>query len=837
MASQVLLLSGCAGLLSSSGKGTTLASFQLSPASISFGQVAVGKQATQVITVSNIGTAALNLTQVKVSNSQFSVPGMSLPMALAVGQTGSITVAVNPTSAGTVTGTLSAQGDSGSSPVVVSLSATAVSPTPQLSVSPTSIEFGSVSDGLKNNTSLVLSNLGSANLTISMITISGAEFAISGISTPATISAGQSVTAVVAFSPTAAGGATGNVSVTSNDPVNPTMNVPLSGTGSTTASGQLSASPASLSFGTVGVGSPSNQSIQLTNTGNAAVHITSLSVGGTGFSSTGVTAPATLNPSQSATLAVTFDPTTAGNATGLITILSDASNSTFAIPLSGLAAQPGLAVSPASFGFGSVVDGQTKSQKFTVTNTGTAALTIAQLSVTGAAYSVSGLSTPATLAPGASATFSVLFAPTTAGSLSGSISITSNASSSPNTASFSGIGIAGTVSLSSTPTSLSFPNVNAGSSSSTKVTITNTGNTSLTISGITVSAKDFSVSGISAPSSLASGQNAVMNVTFNPKASEQVTGNVTVTTSEGMSDVITVSGIGVQPGLTITPQSASFGNVSVGSPSTQTIQLTNSGTGTLTITQVGVAGSGFSTSTLALPLSLNPGQSSNFNVQFTPASAGTDNGSVSIVSNAPNSPATFSMSGTGIAATELLSFSTSSLGFGNVNAGSSSTQTVTVTNTGNANVTISQITESGAGFSLTGAGTPVTLSPAQTLTFSIIFSPTTAGNLSGTVTVSSTATGSPKTIALSGSGVQVASHSVTLSWTASTSTVSGYNVYRSTTSGSGYAKINSGLVGSVTYSDTTVQNGSTYYYVTTAVDSSGDESSYSNQATAVIPAS
>jgi len=78
---------------------------------------------------------------------------------------------------------------------------------------------------------------------------------------------------------------------------------------------------------------------------------------------------------------------------------------------------------------------------------------------------------------------------------------------------------------------------------------------------------------------------------------------------------------------------------------------------------------------------------------------------------------------------------------------------------------------------------------------------------------------------------------VTLSWTASTSTVSGYNVYRSTTSGSGYARINSGVVGSVTYSDTTVQNGSTYYYVTTAVDSSGDESSYSNQATAVIPAS
>jgi fibronectin type 3 domain-containing protein len=61
-------------------------------------------------------------------------------------------------------------------------------------------------------------------------------------------------------------------------------------------------------------------------------------------------------------------------------------------------------------------------------------------------------------------------------------------------------------------------------------------------------------------------------------------------------------------------------------------------------------------------------------------------------------------------------------------------------------------------------------------------------------------------------------------------------VYRSTTNGSGYAKINTGgLVTGVTYVDSTVQNSTTYYYVATAVDSSGNESAYSNQATAVIP--
>ena len=82
---------------------------------------------------------------------------------------------------------------------------------------------------------------------------------------------------------------------------------------------------------------------------------------------------------------------------------------------------------------------------------------------------------------------------------------------------------------------------------------------------------------------------------------------------------------------------------------------------------------------------------------------------------------------------------------------------------------------------------------------------------------------------------QVATHSVTLTWTASTSTVSGYNVYRSTVTGTGYAKLNAALIAGLSYVDSTVSAGATYYYVATAVDGTGTESGYSNQATAVIP--
>jgi len=368
------------------------------------------------------------------------------------------------------------------------------------------------------------------------------------------------------------------------------------------------------------------------------------------------------------------------------------------------------------------------------------------------------------------------------------------------------------------------------------VTVTNSGNTSVTISQVSVNAKDFSESGISTPVTLNAGQSAAMSVNFQPTASENISGNITVSSSSGATAVIPVNGIGVQSALTMTPATASFGDVTVGSPSTQMVQLTNSGTGPLTISQVSASGSGFSTSILSLPISLAASQSTSFNIVFSPASAGTASGAVSIVSNAPNSPATMMLSGIGVAASQTLSFSSTSLAFGSVNAGSASTETVTLTNTGNASVTISGITQSGAGFSLIGAATPVTLSPGQRLTFSVMFSPTAGGTASGSVTVASNATGSPTTIALSGTGVALSTHTVLLNWTASTSTVTGYNVYRSATNGSGYAKINAGLVSGVSYTDSsTLQSGTTYYYVTTAVDASGNESSYSNQASAAIP--
>jgi predicted phage tail protein len=190
-----------------------------------------------------------------------------------------------------------------------------------------------------------------------------------------------------------------------------------------------------------------------------------------------------------------------------------------------------------------------------------------------------------------------------------------------------------------------------------------------------------------------------------------------------------------------------------------------------------------------------------------------------------------------VTATQLLSASPTSLSFGSVLVGNTASQTVTLSNTGGGSVTVSAANFTGGVFNASGLTLPLTLAAGATTTVAINFVPGVSGPASGSVSFVSNATNSPATVTLSGTGVAPQPHSVDLSWVGSPSTgVVGYYVYRSTTSGSGYAKLNASSVApTTTYTDSTVQSGTTYYYVVTAVDGSGSESAFSNQATAVIP--
>jgi len=287
--------------------------------------------------------------------------------------------------------------------------------------------------------------------------------------------------------------------------------------------------------------------------------------------------------------------------------------------------------------------------------------------------------------------------------------------------------------------------------------------------------------------------------------------------------------------LSVTPTSASFGTVALGTKNSQAVLVKNTGITSLTISSVSLAGIGYSMSDLHIPRTLAAGEATTLTVSFAPVVSGSFAGSITFRSNASNPTVGVSLAGAGGAATRSLSLSTSTLSFGNETVGNTSTLGVTVKNTGNSSVTISQVTTSGGGFGIAGGFIGATIAAGQSATLNVVFSPQATGTSSGKLTISSNATNSPNSISASGTGVSNTAHSVSLSWSGgSSSGILGYYVYRSTVSGSAYLRVNLVPTASTKFTDGTVASGRTYYYVVTAVGGSG-ESPRSNQIVAVVP--
>jgi hypothetical protein len=296
---------------------------------------------------------------------------------------------------------------------------------------------------------------------------------------------------------------------------------------------------------------------------------------------------------------------------------------------------------------------------------------------------------------------------------------------------------------------------------------------------------------------------------------------------------VTQSGSNPSSSLAPSASTLSFGNVQKSKSSSLSDSLTNTGTTSVTISDVTINGSGFSISGLTLPMTLSSRQSVTFTVTFTPAAAGSASGTLTVVSTAA-STVKIALSGAEMAQGQL-SIAPGNLSFGNVVVGASAALNGTLSASGSS-VTISAAGTNSSEFILSGISLPTTLADGQSASFAITFTPAAAGAASAKLSVSSDAGNSPAAETLSGTGENAASHKVDLTWEASTGPdVVGYNVYRGNASGGPYSKINSALEASLAYTDTNVAAGQTYFYVTTAVNGSGDESAYSNQARAAVP--
>ena len=409
---------------------------------------------------------------------------------------------------------------------------------------------------------------------------------------------------------------------------------------------------------------------------------------------------------------------------------------------------PAIGLYPPSFNFGTVGVGQQSTQTLTITNPGPTPLSVSSITTTGD-YSEQGQNCVTILQQGASCTAMITFAPTQSGTRTGTASVNDNAPASPQMLPLTGVGQSG---VSLNPTSLNFGNISVGTSSSPMpVTLTNSGSTTLTITSITTTSQYTQTNNCGG--SIGAGQSCTINVTFTPSQEGTVNGTLTVTDNANNSpQTASLTGVGLEPLAQLLPTSINFGDELVNTTSpTQTVTLTNIGNATMSNISVSISGPSFLKSN-ECSTTLNAGSSCNILVAFKPTGVGSFTGTLSVTDNAPGSPQTVSLSGSGT----LVTLMPSSVNFGTVNVGQSSApQSITVTNKStNLPLTISNIGISGAnGSSFTQTNNCPTSLPAQSsCTAMVTFTPLVTGSLTAQLQVFDNGGGSPQTASLMGTG-------------------------------------------------------------------------------------
>jgi HYDIN/CFA65/VesB family protein/Ig-like domain-containing protein/centrosomal CEP192-like protein/immunoglobulin I-set domain protein len=575
-----------------------------------------------------------------------------------------------------------------------------------------------------------------------------------------------------------------------------------------TAHANVTPSPATINFGNQAVGTTSTATeVTLTNNSRRSTTIVSVSSSSAQFSYFGPTLPVTLNRGQSLTASVTFNPAAAQSYAGTLTF-TRGNGSTVAIVLSGIGSQKStnytISAAPSSFSFSFKVGGAVpSSQSVTIDDTTPGPLPF-RLSADQPWIVLSAASgtTKAVMQ------FGVNPSGLAAGNYSGHVFVTaSGVANSPLTVPVTlAVSSASSVAPAIT-TQPSSRTVTAGQAATFTVAATGTAPMTYQWKKNASAINGAMSSSYTTPATTTSDNTSQFTVVVTNSA-----GNATSTAA-----TLTVNTAAVAPTITTQPGSKT---VTAGQTATFIVAATGTAPMTYQWKKNGTSMSGATSSSYTTPATTTSDNASQFTV---------------VVNNSAGSATSTAAILTINAATLALNASSTALSFGNVTLSTGSSQNVTLTNAGNSNITISNVSVSGAGFSATGVSTGLILTPGQTAALKATFTPAATGSLTGSVSVTSNATNSPDTIALSGTGLAQANHSVSLSWSPSTSTVIGYNSYSSTISGGPYTKLNTTRVPATTYTDTTVQAGLTYYYVVTAVDSNNVESAFSTEVSANIP--
>ena len=394
---------------------------------LDFGTVSVGQSATRELTVHNIGTADLSVTNIPSPDPPFSVVSPPDSSPVAPGGQRSVTVQFSPTTVGVQSGVLSiASNDPDAATVLIALQGVGGGGVPNIEVTPAALDFGNVSVGQSTTRELTVRNTGTAMLSVTNLSSPTPPFSVVSPAVPFTVAPNGQRPVTVRFSPITVGVQSGVLSIASNDPDAATVAVPLQGAGLGVPN--ISVAPAQLDFGNVSIGQSTTRELTVHNTGTAVLSVTNLSSPTPRFSVVSPAVPFTVAPNGQRPVTVRFSPTTVGVQSGVLSIASNQPDAaTIPIPLQGAGlGVPNISVAPAQLDFGNVSIGQSTTRELTVHNTGTAVLSVTNLSSPTPRFSVVSPAVPFTVAPNGQRPVTVRFSPTTVGVQSGVLSITSN---------------------------------------------------------------------------------------------------------------------------------------------------------------------------------------------------------------------------------------------------------------------------------------------------------------------------------------------------------------------------------------------------------------------------
>jgi hypothetical protein len=767
---------------SNSPQSVPLAGSGVSPTTFSTSAITFGNQAIDVTSadqirhLTNNQSAPLAISSIIVPSPYALDPVNTTcpnPGNLAGSATCAIAITFTPTALGAApAGSVVLTTNASNSPQSAPLTGSGVADT---TVTPTSLAFGSQTvGGTSAIKAITFKNSESVAISISSIVAPAGGYAIDPSTTcpnPGALAAGASCTIGVTFDPTAVGAApAGSVQISSSAINSPAL-VPVTGSGLA----QTTLTPSSISFGNVAVTTASpTKTLTLENNQTGTLTITSLVFGGpfsldtssiTTCPMAGGTVSGALAANSSCVIGVIFNPTTLGaTAGGQVTVIDSAPSGPVFAALSGTGVAP-VSLSPTSLNFGNVVTATTSATKsIVVTNYQTVNLSFSSITAPApfaiAAGTTCITSTP--VMPGKSCTVYLNFAPTALGPAPATVlTLTDGAAGSPQTAALTGTGVAPTTFSTST---LVFGNEVLNQTSADQIRhLTNNQTTALAIASITVPspyALDPVNTTCANPGNLAAGATCAIAVSFTPTAlGAAPASNLVLTTNASNSpQSAPLTGTGI-PGVQLSPTSVTFPATLVGITSAAvSVKVENEQSAALHISGVTIVGTNsgdFGVTSLCptAPAAVPAASNCTLSVTFTPLASGTRTATLSVADDAPNSPQTLTLKGSGNA--PVLVSPTSITNFSSAVGTTSAYKTITITNEESTPLSITSFQFSGDFVQTSttcGSAAPYTLAPSAACNVTVSFDPTIGGTRDGQLQVYDNALTSPQVVNLAGNG-------------------------------------------------------------------------------------